>query len=411
MLNVEQEKKRSKLWVILMLIVILLVVCFFAWYVNGKSLNFFNQNSKVAENNVIEKQDPKTTAISSNVLFTGNVYWGRYINDWSMASDLKYAYPFSRLNEFNRDSYDAWISGLECPTKTGVNMTSAEEDSTLTFNCSPEYIPEASKWFTAFTLANNHTDNQGPEGLAETKQHLEKNDIQYFGNPDPNVIDDICEVISLPVTVKKDDGSSQAGKLPVAMCGYHAVFQLPTQESVDIISEYSDIMPVIAFPHMGKEYQSTPDDLKINFYRSLIDGGAEMVIGDHPHWIQTSESYNGHLIVYSMGNFIFDQQDTSEVVRSAAVRVVIDSSLNESDLLDKWLELGKTCNIFHDDCLEKAKDQKLSKLDLTYKIGIIGSNDADKIVKPANEEQQASILQRLNWQNTINNLQTPYSSL
>lgn len=351
------------------------------------------------------------TNISSDVLFTGNVYWGRYINDWAMASPLKYQYPFSRLNEFNRESYNAWISGLECPTVAGVSLTSAEEDSTLAFNCSPDYLPEAAKWFTAFTLANNHTDNQGADGFAETKTQLEKNGIQYFGNYDPDVLDDICEVISLPVLVVNDDKTTTNGFLPVAECAYHAIFKLPSDESVAKIGEYSPYMTVIATPHMGVEYKSTPDQLKVNMYRSMVDAGADFVLGDHPHWIQTSESYNGHLIVYSMGNFIFDQQDTSEVVRSAAIKVVLKVKDNDSDLLQKWLDIGESCKVFKDNCLAQIKEQKLTKLNIDYTFSVIGSNDSGKIVKPATLAQQDSILQRLNWQNTIKNLQTPYSGL
>jgi poly-gamma-glutamate synthesis protein (capsule biosynthesis protein) len=328
-----------------------------------------------------------------------------------MASPLKYEYPFSRLNEFNRDQYDAWISGIECPLVAGVHMTSAEEDSTLTFNCSPNYLPEAAKWFTAFTLANNHTDNQGVDGFTETKQHLEDNKIQYFGNPDPTVLDDVCEVIGLPVTVLNDDDSQTKGHLPVAMCGYHGVFQIPPAEAVAEMQKYSPYMPVIAMPHMGTEYKSAPDQLKTDFYRSLIDGGADMVLGDHPHWIQPAESYKGHLIVYSMGNFMFDQQDTSEVVRSAGIRVVMKTSGSNYDLLKKWLALGGTCIAFKDDCLNQAKKQGLAKLAINYQFGVVGTNDADKIVKPATAEQQASILERLQWQSAMNQLQAPYSSL
>lgn len=352
---------------------------------------------------------PKT--ISSNILFTGNVYWGRYINDWSMASTLKYKYPFSRLNEFNRDQYDAWISGIECPIVAGINITSAEEDQTLTFNCSPNYLPEAAKWFTAFTLANNHTDNQGIDGFTETRQQLDKVGIQYFGHYDPRVIDDICEVIAMPVTVVNDNNSTTKGKLPVAMCGYHGVFRIPTDEAVAVMQKYSKYMPVIAMPHMGAEYKSSPDQLKIDFYHSLIDGGADIVLGDHPHWIQTTESYKGHLIVYSMGNFIFDQQDTAEVVRSAAIRVVMKTGAENSELLKKWLALGDKCAVFKDDCLAQATEQNLTKLDINYQFGVVGSNDSDKINKPANDAQQAAILQRLNWQSTMNKLQVPYSSL
>ena len=357
------------------------------------------------------KISPQPKSISSNVLFLGNTFWGRYINDWSMASPLKYKYPFSRLSEFNRDQYNAWISGIECPTVAGVHMTSAEMEQALQFNCSPNYLPEVAKWFTAFTLANNHTDNQGVAGFTETQQQLQKNGIQYFGNYDPTVIDDICEIISLPATVTKDNNSTTKGKLPIAICAYHGVFQIPPAESVAVISKYSQYMPVIAMPHMGAEYKSEPDQIKTDFYRSLIDGGADIVIGDHPHWIQTSESYNGHLIVYSMGNFMFDQQDTPEVVRSAGVRVVLKTSGSDSAMLKKWLTLGDTCGKYKDDCLNQAKQQKLKKLTINYQFGVVGTSDSNKITKPATAEQQTSILNRLNWQSTSVQLQPPYSSL
>jgi len=403
------RRKNRRIWRVILGLILVIVGASVVWWMCQNRSMPSSQNS---QNNQAEvKKEPQPKSISSNVLFLGNTYWGRYINDWSMASELKYKYPFSRLNEFNRDSYDAWISGLECPTVAGVSMTSAEEDSTLTFNCSPDYLPEAAKWFTAFTLANNHTDNQGVEGFNETRQHLEENKIQYFGHYDPRELDEICEVISLPVTISKDDNSKSKANLPVAICGYHAVFRIPTAEAVAEMQKYSQYMPVIAMPHMGAEYKTAPDELKISFYRSLIDGGADMVIGDHPHWLQTSESYNGHLIVYSMGNFIFDQQDTPEVVRSAGIRMVMSINNQNTDLLTKWLDLGETCMKFQDDCLAQTESKGLTKLNIDYKFGIIGTNDSNKIVKPATAEQQASILERLQWQTTINGLQAPYSSL
>lgn len=401
-----QSFKRRKGWKICLIAITMLAIATATVIV----LSFFVKKEEIREPSETTASTVVPVTVSSNVLFTGNTYWGRYINDWSMASPLKYAYPFSRLNEFNRASYDAWISGLECPTVAGVSMASAEEDATLQFNCSPDYLPEAAKWFTAFTLANNHTDNQGAEGFSETKQHLEENGIQYFGHYDPREIDDICEVIALPVTVQKDDDSTEKGYLPVAMCAFHAVFRIPTAEAVAEIEKYTPYMPVIAFPHMGAEYKSAPDELKISFYHSLIDAGADMILGDHPHWIQPSESYKGHLIMYSMGNFMFDQQDTAEVVRSAGVRVVMKTTDN-SDLLEQWLQFGEECATFKDGCLAEIQEQNLQKLNISYQFEIIGTDDSNKIVKPASAEKQASILQRLNWQNTVTQLQVPYTGI
>ncbi len=323
-----------------------------------------------------------------------------------MKNELKYAYPFSRLNEFHRDKYDAWITGLECPTVPDVHIPSAEQERLLSFNCPPEYLPEAAKWFTAFTLANNHTDNQGVDGFTATQKQLEQNGIQYFGHYDPRALNDICDVISLPVTVHMSDGSDQKGKLPVAMCGYHGVFRIPPAASLAIMQKYSPYMPVFAFPHMGLEYKPAPDSLRIRTYHAMIDNGADVVFGDHPHWIQNTESYKGKLIAYSMGNFMFDQQGNSEVTRSAGINLILQADKIDSALLEKWLQLGEQCAAYHDDCLEQAQKLELKKILFTHTYGILGTNDGDKIVKPATTEQQAAILDRLDWVRTSQQLTT-----
>lgn len=398
-----KNKKTFRISLLLLMSAILVFLCL--WY--------FGRNINQKTDTVVapEVKLATTKNISTNLLFTGNIYLSRYINDWSMASPLKYAYPFSRLNEFDRQSYNAWIGGLECPVVAGISQTSAQENATLRFNCSPDYLPDLSKWFNIVTLANNHTDNQGVGGFTETQANLDKNNIQYFGHYDPRALNDICDVISTPVDVTLSDGTKKSGNLPVAMCGYNGVFRVPTDESAAVVKNYSDYMPVIAMPHMGKEYVASADQLKINFYRKLIDYGADMVLGDHPHWIQGSESYKGHLIVYSMGNFLFDQQDTTEVTRSAAIRLVMTSKDTGSILLDKWLLIGEQCKTYKDDCLNLIKEQGLKKVSLEYQFGVVGSNDAQKITKPATQAQTASILERLDWQNTMDNLQSPYISL
>lgn len=355
---------------------------------------------------------PQVTPVSatSSSLFFGNAFWGRYINDWSMVSPLKTAYPFSRLHELQREKYDAWFAGLECPTVSGDTMSSAAMDETLSFNCSPDYLDEAEKWFTGFTLANNHTDNRGIEGFEETKRHLDEHGIQYFGHYDPYALDDICDVIALPTTVTYSDTSFKKEYLPVAFCGYHMVFKLAPQGALEVMQAYSKIMPVIAFPHMGKEYQAEPDALKTQTYRALIDNGADVVLGDHPHHVQTTESYKGRLIVYSMGNFMFDQQDSLEVTRSAAVAMVLTTSSSDSSLLASWLEIGRSCASYRDDCLARAQEKELTRLPLTFTFSIVGTNNAQKLVKPATELENTAILERLRWTKTKSELRAPYEA-
>jgi poly-gamma-glutamate synthesis protein (capsule biosynthesis protein) len=329
------------------------------------------------------------------VLFTGNAFWGRYIDDWSRASKIGTAYPFSRMGEFGREDYDAWIGGLECPLVDGLDLTSAEQEATLAFNCPPEYLSEAATWYTAFSLANNHTDNQGAEGFEETKTHLTEAGIQYFGHYDPNELDEVCGVVAIPVTVAYDDGPSMPGELPLALCGHHGVFQIPSEESLDMIARYAAYLPVIALPHMGAEYKSGPDQIKRDTYRTMIDRGADMVLGDHPHWVQSAERYEGKLILYSMGNFMFDQQFNTEVTRSAAVDVVLTAKASPD--LEEWMKLTPICADSIERCVRQAEARGLDRLGLDYRVAIVGTSNEERLTHPATADQQAAIEDRLGW--------------
>lgn len=363
----------------------------------------------------VESSQPVTTqtiapakltakSLESKMLIMGDIYWGRYINDWSMASPLKYAYPFSRLSEFNRDAYDAWIADMECPLTNNPKVSSKEEDASLKFDCSPAYLPEAKKWFTAVTLANNHTDNQGAEGFAETKTHLAENGMQYFGSYDPEDYENLCDVLSVPAHVTMSDGSVKQGKLPMVWCGYHGVFKTPSATSIAVMKRYTSYFNVIAMPHSGAEYKPVPDEIKTTLYRTLADSGADVVLGDHPHWVQSSEAYKGKLIVYSMGNFMFDQQGALDVTRSAVINMNVSVDVQNAPDIDAWLALGESCESYADNCLQKATEQQLTKLPLQYHFSVLGSRDDGKITHKATEAETESIRQRMNWQTTVKGL-------
>ncbi len=346
----------------------------------------------------------KPVSVESRVLFTGNSFWGRYTNDAAKKSDEPYKFPFARLNEFQRDKYDAWVTGLECPTtQKGISMTSADMEAELSFNCDPNYLPEFAKWFDVVSLANNHTDNRGVDGFTETQDSLAKNKIQYFGHYDPDELNDICEVVSLPARVKYDNNTTKEGKIAVALCGYHGVFKIPSEAAISKISEYAKYFPVIAMPHAGAEYKPGPDQIKTDMYRGMIDAGADMVIGDHPHWTQNTEVYKGKLIAYSMGNFMFDQQFNTEVTRSAAFSVDMTSRSLKSDTLEKWTKLAEGCESYHDTCLAKAGELGLDKVQFDYKFDVVATNNKGYQTHPA-PELQAATEQRLDWQKTIQTL-------
>ena len=346
--------------------------------------------------------DPVPTEGNMRLLFAGTTFWGRNTNKMARASDLGVKYPFSELDTLNRSDYDAWIAGLECPI-TDKGHTDYNENTLLLFNCDPDYLPEASKWFTAFSLGNNHTDNMGTDGFVTTKTYLDKAGIQYFGHYDYRNTNQICQPIVLPMRLAYSDGSEKDYKIPIGLCGIHGVFGVPTEASLQVVKEYSRLMPTIVMPHMGAEYKAESDTLRQNIYRKLIDYGADMVIGDHPHWIQNTEAYKGKLIVYSMGNFMFDQLWSAETSRSATIEA--QATFEKEQNFEGWAELGEACIDDRDTCLATIKSANLSRLNPSWNFDYHGTiSTTTRIPRLAGPAEQTAIGTRLDWANTIKNL-------
>ena len=65
--------------------------------------------------------------------------------------------------------------------------------------------------------------------------------------------------------------------------------------------------------HWGKEYKLKPEKETVKLAKSLIDCGANAIIGNHPHVPQKIVKYKKGIIAYSLGNFVFDQQFNEKV--------------------------------------------------------------------------------------------------
>lgn len=347
-----------------------------------------------------------SAALESHMLVGGDVFWGRRMNDWSQQSSLKEKYPFSRLHEFEREKYDAWIANFECPSVPGVKHPIGYVPQLWEFNCDADYLPEFAKWFDIVSLANNHTSNQKREiGQEATRKALDAQGIQHFGGFNPHKKEDVCAVVGLPARAKID-GQQQSISIPIAMCGYHGVYYTITDEAMAEMQHYAKYMPVIAMPHMGREYQATADEKREKLYRSMIDNGADVVLGNHPHWVQPTEAYKGKLIAYSMGNLIFDQEFSPDVMRSAMfdITMSVDEKATSPEIVKAWAELGKQCVRTGDNCLEQAKAQNLAKLPTSLKYDIVGVDLSSRITHKANQRLKDEILTRLNWQQVSSQL-------
>jgi poly-gamma-glutamate synthesis protein (capsule biosynthesis protein) len=107
--------------------------------------------------------------------------------------------------------------------------------------------------------------------------------------------------------------------------------------------------------HWGEEYRDVSNKRQQTLGRALIDAGADVIIGHHPHVVEEIELYRGKPIFYSLGNFIFDQYFSKETQEGLAVKIsvgdkkaayeLIPVDLHKSqpkrmssDAEEKWLE-------------------------------------------------------------------------
>lgn len=352
------------------------------------------------------EEPTKTSEFSSaegRYLFHGTIAWDRALE---RDSGSNYGHLFQKLNTFNKEKYDSWIADLECPVTDTLVPYQRQVDS-LIFNCPPQFIPEASKWFDIVNLANNHTSDLGWDNFLETQQRLEEGGISVYGSPDMTDDENRCEVMAMPVRLQKSDGEQDA-TIPVAFCAYHAVSRSPYPEEIKEITEYSKVMPTLAFLHMGVEYTTTNTPQQQAAAHAMIDAGADMVIGNHPHWVQNTEVYKDKLIAYSTGNLIYDQL-TYEEQRSASFDIKM--SIPYDDNIAKWIAYGTKCEAakLNDSCFADMPSD-LAAFNATYKYDMVAGDERPPqrwVVRKAGDELQRDTEERTNWLQTLQQLGQP----
>ncbi len=136
------------------------------------------------------------------------------------------------------------------------------------------------------SLANNHISDYGADGKKDTKAALDAQGL-LWGNESQSVI------------VEK-----HGIRIGIAMCGLWSTYQINRAvKLVKALEEQTDYQ--IVYYHGGTERKYTPDAWRVTASEQLVDAGADLVIGGHPHVLQPMTTYKGCDILYSMGNFLF----------------------------------------------------------------------------------------------------------
>ncbi len=201
---------------------------------------------------------------------------------------------------------DFRIGNLECPI--AVSGTPLE-NKIYSFRADPRVMRVLRGRFDVLSVANNHSGDQGRNAFMETLTHLDAAGIRTVGGGSN------LAAAHAPLMLEKHG-------LRIALLAYNEFkprrFEAGANWPGIAWSEDSQVLAdiraaraagadlVIPFMHWGWERETAPSARQHQLARLMIDAGADVIVGSHPHVTQGADIYRGKPIIWSLGNFVFD---------------------------------------------------------------------------------------------------------
>jgi poly-gamma-glutamate capsule biosynthesis protein CapA/YwtB (metallophosphatase superfamily) len=177
------------------------------------------------------------------------------------------------------------------------------------FRMHPRYLKALSDaGIDLVTIANNHVFDFGKEGLFDTISYLDSVGIKHVGAG--RDAEEAYRPVVLTIKGRKIGFLAYygGGEAPSATRTTSGVARrdLPRiKQDITALKKEGGVDYVVVNLHWGTEKAKFPDDSQRGFARSVIDAGADALIGHHPHVLQGIERYHKGVIAYSLGNFVF----------------------------------------------------------------------------------------------------------
>lgn len=279
-----------------------------------KITNISEAFSSIENNIELEASEELITIIS-----TGDIMLGRTVN-YKTLTYKDFTWAFKNIGDLLKTG-DVTFINLEnplvanCPTKNEGMIFCAPNDHVKGLLFAGVDVA---------SLANNHAYNYAAPGLNNTETVLTENNILVAGKTNP--------------VYKEVVGANNAPKeIKVAFLAYDDVECYPNsiacldenklKEDITLARQNADL--VIIMFHWGLEYTHTPTNRQKTFAHLSIDSGADLVLGNHPHWIQPLEIYKEKLIAYSHGNTIFDQMWSEKTKEGIIMKTTFNKKTHE----------------------------------------------------------------------------------
>ena len=208
---------------------------------------------------------------------------------------------------------------------SGPASDKGEDNMNLySFRTSPEAIPILqSSGFDVLSVAGSHIGDWGKIAFDDTLSRLKENEIGYTGGGANR------NEAETPFIVEKNGmkvgflGFSDVGPNKIqASENTSGILLADDPRMPEIVRTASFKVDILAVSfNFGEQYEAKHNDRQEYLAHLAIDSGAKIVVGTHPHVIQDSELYHGGFIAYSLGNFIFDQNFSTDTMKGQMLEI------------------------------------------------------------------------------------------
>ena len=240
-----------------------------------------------------------------NVIFTGDILLDRGVRRVINQHGVDHLFSDGIDSVFR--SAQVVVGNLECP----ATKIEAPVFKQYIFRGEPEWLEALKRHgITHLNLANNHSIDQGREGLIDTYQNILAAGMTPLGAGEN------MQQAAAPVLLASAPRKVWlVPSLRLALENYAYLPDKPcvSQEPMDSLlqrvfrlRQTDSTAVIIVSLHWGGEHTLEPVPRQRHDAHMLIRAGADVLICHHTHTLQTIEDYHGHKIYYSIGNFIFD---------------------------------------------------------------------------------------------------------
>lgn len=290
---------------------------------NLKDISRENQLAQALKEEEIKIPEIKNTTI----YFVGDMILTRGVKS---SIDKNFGGDYSKLFENLGELKEADI--LFANLEGDVSDKGNNVGSKYSFRMDPIVLPAIKEaGFDIVSFANNHVGDWNMTAFKDTLDKLGENGILKTGAGINK------EDAENPTIIEKNGirfgflGFSDVGPNWLKATKDKAGILLANDERFEEIIQNAKTKTdvLIISIHFGEEYKLVHNKRQEDLAHRAIDSGADLIIGHHPHVMEDIEKYNGKTIVYSLGNFIFDQYFSKDTMRG----MLFSATFKEKDLI------------------------------------------------------------------------------